>query len=310
MDQKTTTMTEEAGEQVAQTGSRVVRDAIDLSETPLRPDPSGNGRTSASREALELSKLSAERQKIELEVAQLREGALDVAELRQKIEIEKEKNELELQKLRNDVGDARWSRYFEFAKAFVPAGTIIASVWVAANSIQYQRDKDRSVEVSQQLVHFQNQITATHDKTNEPDLAKQRNAIAAILSLREHAIPSLLANLDLDHDNTAILEPLHQAILALNKDPTLRQPILDELMNSISSAALRHHLPHLKRYIALWHDCVRQYERDKDSKMVRQATFLGNQLALDLKQEVQSRNWEKETVDQMTAAINKLESQQ
>src|SRR5215475_4510697 len=303
-------MTEETGEQVAQTGSRVVRDAIDLSETPLRPDPSGNGRTSASREALELSKLSAEREKIEPEVAQLREGAADAAELRRKIEIEKEKNELELQKLRDDVGNARWARYFELAKAFVPAGTIIASVWAAAISIQYQRDKDRSVEVSQQLVHFQNQITATHDKTNEPDLAKQRNAIAAILSLREHAIPSLLANLDLDHDNTAILESLHQAILALNKDPTLRQPILDELMNSISSAALRHHLPHLKRYIALWHDCVRQYERDKDSKMVRQATFLGNQLALDLKQEVQSRNWEKETVDQMTAAINKLESQQ
>src|SRR4030095_15112736 len=115
MDPKTTTMTEDTGEQVAQTGSRVVRDAIDLSETPLRPDPSGNGHTSASREALELSKLSAERQKIELEVAQLREGAPDAAELRRKLEIEKEKNELELRKLRNDVGDARWSRYFEFA---------------------------------------------------------------------------------------------------------------------------------------------------------------------------------------------------
>src|SRR5262245_38550345 len=130
MDPKTTTMTEDTGEQVAQTGSRVVRDAIDLSETPLRPDPSGNGRTSASREALELSKLSAEREKIEPEVAQLREGAADAAELRRKIEIEKEKNELELQKLRDDVGNARWARYFEFAKAFVPAGTIIASVWV------------------------------------------------------------------------------------------------------------------------------------------------------------------------------------
>jgi hypothetical protein len=302
-------MTEETGEQVAQTGSRVVRDAIDLSETPLRPDPSGNGQTSASREALELSKLSAERQKIELEVAQLREGALDVAELRRKIEIEKEKNELELQKLRNDVGDARWSRYFEFAKAFVPAGTIIASVWVAANSIQYQRDKDRSVEVSQQLVHFQNQITATHDKTNEPDLAKQRNSIAAILSLREHAIPSLLANLDLDHD-TAILGALHQAILALNEEPTLRQKILNELMTSIKYAALQPDFSPLERYIKLWRDCVRQYERDKDNKMVRQATSLGNQLATDLKHEFQSTDWEKETIDQMTSAVNKLESQQ
>jgi hypothetical protein len=303
-------MTEETGEQVAQTGSRVVRDAIDLSETPLRADPSGNGHTSASREALELSKLSAEREKIELEVAQLREGALDVAELRRKIEIEKEKNELELQKLRNDVGDARWSRYFEFAKAFVPAGTIIASVWVAANSLQYQRDKDRSVEVSQQLVHFQNQITATHDKTNEPDLAKQRNAIAAILSLGEHAIPSLLANLDLDHD-TAILGPLHQAILAFNEDPTLRQKILTELMNSIKIAALQPDLSHLERYIGLWRDCVRQYKRDKDNKMVRQATSLGNQLATDLKQEFRSKeDWEEETIDQMTSAISKLESQQ
>jgi hypothetical protein len=302
-------MTEKTGEQVAQRGSRVVRDAIDLSETPLRADPSGNGHTSASRDALELSKLSAEREKIELEVAQLREGALDVAELRRKIEIEKEKNELELQKLRNDARDARWSRYFEFAKAFVPAGTIIASVWVAANSIQYQRDKDRSVEVSQQLVHFQNQITATYDKTNEPDLAKQRNAIAAILGLREHAIPSLLANLDLDHD-TAILVPLHQAISALNEDRTLRQTILTELMNSIRYAALRPHLPHLERYVALWHDCVRQYKRDKDNKMARQAMSSGNQLAMDLKQEIRSKNWQKETIDQMTSALSKLESQQ
>jgi hypothetical protein len=300
-------MIEETDEQVAQTGSRVARDAIDLSETRLRADPSGNGHTSASREALELSKLSAEREKIELEIAQLREGALDVAELRQKIEIEKEKNELELQKLRNDVGNARWSGYFEFAKAFVPAGTIIASVWVAANGIQYQRDKDRSVEVSQQLVHFQNQITATNDK-HEPDLTKQRNAIAAILGLREHAIPSLLANLDLDHD-TAILVPLHQAISALNDDRTLRQSILTELMNSIRYAALRHNLKHLERYVALWHDCVRQYERDKDNKMVRQAMSSRKQLAMDLKQEIRSKNWEKETIDQITSAISKLESQ-
>src|SRR5262245_55838671 len=280
MDPKTTTMTEDTGEQVAQTGSRVVRDAIDLSETPLRPDPSGNGRTSASREALELSKLSAEREKIEPEVAQLREGALDAAELRRKIEIEKEKNELELQKLRDDVGNARWARYFEFAKAFVPAGTIIASVWVAAISVQYQRDKDRSVEVSQQLVHFQNQITATHetpDKTFEPDLAKQRNAIAAILVLGKDAIPSLLVNLDLDHDR-AILDSLHQAILTLNENPILRQTILNELMSSIRSAALRHHVSHLESYVDLWRDCVRQYERDKDNKMLRQATFLGNRL--------------------------------
>src|SRR5262245_12897700 len=84
-------MTEETGEQVAETGSRVVRDAIDLSATPLRPDSSGNGHTSASREALELSKLSAERQKIELEVAQLRDGAVDAAELRRKTEIERKK---------------------------------------------------------------------------------------------------------------------------------------------------------------------------------------------------------------------------
>jgi hypothetical protein len=309
MHQKSTTMTEETGEQVAQTGSRVVRDAIDLSATPLRADPSGHGRTSASGEALELSKLSAEREKIEPEVAQLREGAADAAELRRKLEIEKEKNELELQKLRNDVGNARRSRSFEFAKAFVPAGTIIASVWVAAYNIQYQRGKDRSVEVSQQLVHFQNQITATHDKTNEPDLAKQRNAIAAILSLGEHAIPSLLANLDLDHDD-AILGPLHQAILALNQERTLRQAILTELMNSIRYPALKPALPNLERYVALWQDCVRQYESDKDTKMVRQAMSSGNQLAMDLKQEMRSKNWEKQTLDRMTSAISKLESQQ
>src|SRR5262245_7223678 len=84
-------MTEETGEQVAQTGSRVVRDAIDLSETPLRADSSGNGHPSASREALELSKLSAEREKIELESAELREGEGDAAKQRRKIEIEKKK---------------------------------------------------------------------------------------------------------------------------------------------------------------------------------------------------------------------------
>jgi predicted nucleic acid-binding Zn-ribbon protein len=258
-------MTEETCEQVAQTGSRVVRDAIDLSGTPLRAESSANGHISASREALELSKLSAEREKIEPEVAQLRDGTPDAAELRRKIEMEREKNELELQKLRDDVANARGSRYFEFAKAFVPAGTIIASVWVAAYNLQYQRDKDRSVDVSQQLVHFQNQITATNDKTNEPDVVKQRNAIAAILGLREHAIPSLLANLDLDHD-VATLGPLHQAVLALNEDRTLRQTILNQLMNSIRYAALRPHLKHLERYIALWRDCVRQYERIKIPK--------------------------------------------
>jgi hypothetical protein len=300
-------MQKAAGEQVAKAGGRVA--AINLSETQQRAAPSENSRALASREALELSKLAAEREKIEFELAQLRDGALDVAELRRKITVEKEKNDLELQKLRSEVADARWSQYFEFAKAFVPAGTIIASIWVAGTSIQYQRDKDRSVEVSQQLVHFQNQITATHNETKEPDLAKRRNAIAAILPLRKDAIPSLFVNLDLDHD-TAILKPLHQAILNLNNDPTLRQTVLNELMNSIKHAALWPYLTNLDRYIALWHDCLRQYESGKDKTMFRQATSLGNQLVADLTKEFRSKNWDKETLDRMTAAINKLRSQQ
>jgi hypothetical protein len=36
----------------------------------------------------------------------------------------------------------------------------------------------------------------------------------------------------------------------------------------------------------------------------------GNQLAMDLKQEIRSKNWQKETIDQMTFALSKLESQQ
>jgi hypothetical protein len=106
------------------------------------------------------------------------------------------------------------------------------------------------------------------------------------------------------------LKPLHQAILNFNNDPTLRQTVLDELMNSIKHAALWPHLTNLDRYIALWHDCLRQYESGKDKTMFRQATSLGNQLVADLTKEFRSKNWDKDTLDRMTAAINKLRSQQ
>jgi hypothetical protein len=299
---------EASEEQPTRPGGRVLPDAIDLSKTQRPPNLSGNDRdhatASTSREALELSKLSAEREKIELEVAQMRDSALNSDDLRGKIKNEKERNELELQKLQNELGTATRSQYFEFAKAFLPAGTIVASIWVAANSINYQRDKDRSVEVSQQLVHFQNQITATQNQTTAPDLFKQRNAIAAIRSLRKDAVPSLLANLDLDHD-ISVLMALHGAILELNEDPPLQQLILSELGNSIKYSALRPNLPHLERYLTLWRDCLRQYARD-DKKMLRQAASLGNQLFLDLKREMQSKNWDQKTLDAMTTAIKNL----
>jgi len=305
-----------ASEQVAKTDSRVIAGPIALSQTQQHGDPSApssNGQISpsGSKAALELSKLSAEREKIELEVAQMRDGALSAVDLREKLENEKEKSGLELRRLRNEVGNAKYSQYLELIKAFVPAGTIIASIWVAGYSLNYQRERDRSVEVSQQLLHFQDHIAATltrNDKSTAPDVAKQRNAIAAIRSLRKDAIPSLLANLDLDHEEQ-IKAALSSAILELNDNPSLRQTILRELASSIKYAALQGNLPHLASYLALWRDCLREYERN-DRKMLRHATALGNQLVADLRPEIRSKNWAQKDFDLMMNELNTLRSGQ
>jgi hypothetical protein len=248
------------------------------------------------KESIELSKLVAERDKLVLEVEQLRaaaltrdelqtkyknetkRAALDLKELRRKAASARETGELELTKLRNDSRDAKWSQYFEFGKVLVPAISIFVTGMLAVNSLGYQREKDRVVDISKQLEGFQNQIVAN-------DSLKQRNAIAAIRSLRGNAVPSLLANLDLDHD-AEILNALHFAVLQLNEDATLRELILRELLASIKDVTLRHDIPHLRDvYLKLWEACLSQYK--SDAKILSQAHSSGDRLADELSHHIQ-----------------------
>jgi hypothetical protein len=252
----------------------------------LEPSPiDGTGMSrsvnnSSEMSSPELAKLNVEREKLELEVAQLRAIALGPEDQRTKAQNEREKDLLELQKLRQEVEleskNARLSQLFEIAKVIVPALSIFGSVWIGTRTLQYQHDKDRATAVSEQLNHFRENITSG-------DIPKQRNAIAAVRTLREDAIPSLLTNIDLYHGD--IVEPLKQAVLKLNEERELRNTILSELLSYIKYTALRRDIPHLEYFVALWHKCLDEYKRT-DTSFYRNAVSLGNKQAEELLHEL------------------------
>ena len=288
----------------------------------------GNGHAPQTRDVLALSKLSLElnqleadalspeelrakrqdeREKAALELKKLRrddayeqeKAEIELQKLRRDATSEQEKSDLELRKLREETRNARRSQYIEFYKVVVPAISIVATVAVAAIGLAYQRDKDRSVDVSKQLVDFQNQIV-----TN--DVKKQRNAIAAVRSLRKDAIPSLLANLDVSH-HTEIVLAVQAAVLELNEEPALQQTILRELLSSIKYVTLRKNLANLDNYLALWVECLRQYK--KNQNLFNSAVASADQLATDLSREVELKDWEPDVVREAKAVITKFQSQ-
>jgi hypothetical protein len=255
-----------------------------------------------SREQAELEKVSAEKEKAKLELAQLRGKVLDDGELQAQKRDETKKRTLELAKLRRDADNAWWSPWFELGKVFVPALAIATSIYLGTLNIgqQQQRDKkaaddqrnkDRRVEVAQHLAHFQNQITATVeaiDKSRQPDVGKQRNAVAVVRSLRGDAIPSLLANLDLNHDQQ-VLQALNVALLELNEDRDLRFVVRKELLSSVKYAAIRIDFHSLDRYIELWRDCINQY-RKVDDNFVRESILFASRLAEEMKAQAQQKS--------------------
>jgi hypothetical protein len=326
--------------------SAVSSGVIEEPSMPGHVNAIGNGRVAQTRDALELSKLSLElnqleadvlspdelrtkkqhereksllelnklhrddayeQQKNEIELQRLKREAIiagerheyELEKLRRDTANEQEKSDLEMRKLREETRNARRSQYFEFCKVVVPAVSIVATVAVAAHSLTYQRDKDRSVEVSKQLVDFQNQIVTD-------DIKKQRNAIAAVRSLRKDAIPSLLANLDVSHNDEMLLA-VQAAVLELNEDPALQQTILREVLNSIKYVALRPNLAHMENYLALWAECLRQYQRNPE--LFQRAVASAEQLATDLNREIQSKNWDLQTLSDVKAAIRRFQSQ-
>ena len=196
----------------------------------------------------------------------------------------------------------KYGFWFELGKVFVPALAIAASIYLGTlnigaqqekdrKSAAEQRDKDRRVEVSQHLTHFQNQITAMvegTDKSRTWDVAKQRNAIAVIRNLRGSAVPSLLANLEINHD-PQILQAAKVAILELNEDDELRDMIAKELLTSVKYAAIRVDFPALDEYVPLWRDCLDQY-RKVDGSFFRQSALKGNELADEAMAEAGSKS--------------------
>ncbi len=82
---------------------------------PLHPrqrfEALSSAEVSESRDALELAKLSAERDKIKLELTQLQESALSPDEQRARKEWDKEKSTLELTKLRRDDANEQQKKY-------------------------------------------------------------------------------------------------------------------------------------------------------------------------------------------------------
>ena len=247
----------------------------------------------ASRSKMEFDKLSAEREKTNLESSKLRAELLALTDQQEKAQAEKSKLRVEIQKLRDDIKYAGFSRLINLAQATVPAISIFASVLVAANSLEYQRQKDRSAEIAQQLFQFNGQIVDPTAKF------KQRNAIAAVLSLREHSIPSLLANLEFEYplDVQAALEV---AILQLNEDQALRPIILDQLLTSIRSVTLRRlvrdndiDIPNLTRYLRLWRECMLQV-KNHDIELYELKSASANTLAEYLKAQINGAKMEAE----------------
>jgi hypothetical protein len=273
------------------------------------PKAPNNGHAAAARAepAIMLSRMLAERDKIELEIQRIRDGILTSDILPQQPTLETaasaaappddavskaEKSDLELDKLRSDARNARWSQLFEIAKVFVPAIAIAGTIYTTGQTLAVQRErdlkvalKDQSMAILQHLIHFQNQITA-RTPDNRADLSKQRNAITAIVTLREGALSPLLANLELNHDPETV-STLQTAIVELSEDPALRPIVLNELLKQVKRTALRLNEPGLKRYASVWQDCLNQAADDKAS--LQDWASRGNRLAEDLKQQVAPR---------------------
>ena len=135
--------------QFAMTGAVISPRVLDPLHPRQRFEALSSAEVSESRDALELAKLSAERDKIKLELTQLPESALSPDEQRARKEWDKEKSTLELTKLRRDdaneqqekilelqklhdeAKNARLSPYFEFCKAVVPAIAIAGTIYAA-----------------------------------------------------------------------------------------------------------------------------------------------------------------------------------
>ena len=304
----------------------------------------GNGR--GEKNFLDLQKLRrqdvSEQEKSALELKKLRredtngdeKNALDLQKLRRQDVYEEEKNELELkklrrdetngaeksalelQKLRDEAKNAHGSRTFEFLKVAVPALAIAGSLYASAINIGYQQSKDRATEISAQLVQFNDKII---DKGNRN---KQRNAIATVRSLGVHAIPSLVANFDLDY-SAEILAALKAAILQLNENPDLQAPISQELLSAIKYVVVRG-LPRdqkadvardqkidvdgVQQYVELWLDCLRAY-RVTQADGFAAAQERGHKLADELTNEVSARlGGPPANSDEFNRIINQLRS--
>lgn len=240
-----------------------------------------------AKDAVEFSKLVTERDKLAFELEQIKAGARTPLSLRAKSDIDEKKEQAELEKLLFEARNAKWSNYFELAKATVPAIGIGVSILIAGLNIAYQQNKDRTSEISEQLSKFNDKI-ANKDK----DPFVQKNAISGITSLKEHSIPSLLTNLDLNHTSD-IHAAVEAALLRLNEDTAIQRTLATELLSSIKYVTIRRLGAHdvdrmpLERYLDLWAECMRFYKTQSPA-LYRELLNQGADLASDLERRVRN----------------------
>jgi hypothetical protein len=273
---------------------RSERDKIGLEVTQLRGSALDAAELQArkqrltAREQVEFDKLSDERNKLSLELTQLKGKELQAHELQSQKSDEIQKRTLELAKLKSEARNARLSQRFETARVAVSTLTIAGSIIIAGMNIAAQQNKDRASDISKQLVEFNEKITDTN-------VNKQINAISAVRSLREHAIPSLVTNLDLNHGQI-VFGALKTAVLRLNENPDLRRSISNELLVSIKYITLRQlgnedvNAPSVKRNVDLWSDCMRQASASAErSAMIAEGKKLGEELTQEMKAKVKDK---------------------
>lgn len=212
-----------------------------------------------AKERQDLRKAEADADKSERERDRLVAEAEELSARRRKAATEQAKLDL-------DARNARWSPWFETAKAIVPALSIVASVLLAMATLDAQHVKDSRQRDLEQAIAVTKQVSEFNVQMSNPDGKVKQIAVGAVRSLGGHAVPTLLANLDVDQA-TQVHSAIAAAVADISTDPKVREQVLAALLDSIKSVSLRRlgrdksvDSPNLARYLILWNEAIGRFK--------------------------------------------------
>ena len=239
---------DEAGKQPEVQRLSAELEKLTLETAKLRADSGA-----LARQWQELRKLAAEAGKAELERDRLR---IELNDRSANTANDTTKRRQEAEKLALDIRNAQRTPNIEIAKAVVPALGLVVSVVIGLLTLSVQREKDQAAARATQLSTFSKDMT-------EPSPAKQKIAVAGVVSIGPEAVPVLVATIDTVQDYS-VKAALHAAVLSLYKDANSRPAILQEVSNWVRLVAERRlelgqvDATNLEEYLKLLRQCLNQ----------------------------------------------------